>query len=206
MIECVIFDVDGTLLDTEKEIIESLQRIVKEELGQEPAKEELTFSLGIPGSVALERLGIKNVEEVCERWDSYAAEEVKEFILYSGMEETLAELRQRGVQVGVVTSRSKAEVNNAFAPLGLMKYMEHIVCCDDTTKYKPDPEPILKYLELSSIDPLNVLYIGDTIYDKECAQGAGVKFALALWGAKYPEKIGGDYLLELPSDILNLLI
>ncbi len=204
MIECVIFDVDGTLLDTEKEIIESLQRIVKEELGQEPAKEELAFCLGIPGSVTLERLGIENVEEVCNRWNSYIDKEVKEFILYSGIKETLDELQQRGVQVGVVTSRNKEEVDSAFIPLGLMKYMEHIVCCDDTTKFKPHPEPILKYLELSSIDPSNALYIGDTIYDKQCAQGAGVKFALALWGAKYPEKIGGDYLLESPSDVMKL--
>lgn len=59
MIECVVFDVDGTLLDTEKEVIESLQRIVKEELGQELGYEELVFSLGIPGNVTLERLGIK---------------------------------------------------------------------------------------------------------------------------------------------------
>lgn len=145
------------------------------------------------------------MEEVWKRWNSYIKKESEEFTLFSGIMETLAALQQRGIQTGVVTSRTKEEVNNVFTPHGLIKYMKYLVSSDDTEKFKPNPDPILKYLELSSINPSNLIYVGDTLYDKYCAQSAGVKFALALWGAKNPDKIGGDYILESPCDILKLI-
>lgn len=67
------------------------------------------------------------------------------------------------------------------------------------------PEPLLKFIELSEVDKSETIYIGDTKYDLDCALGAGIDFALALWGAKSSIGIDANYILENPKQILELV-
>ena len=116
----------------------------------------------------------------------------------------LKALSEQNIKTGIVTSKTKEELLNDFVPFGLMNYLSYAICADDTVEHKPAPEPILKFLELANVCPDQAVYIGDTRYDMECAQAAGVDFALALWGSKNPA-LEAKYKLDHPKSILRLL-
>ncbi|MFT5875043.1 MAG: HAD superfamily hydrolase (TIGR01549 family) [Clostridium sp.] len=205
MYNYIIFDVDGTLLDTEIAVLSSLQKLVSEELNNNYSFEELRFALGIPGEVALNKLGITNILECSEKWNVYLKEYFHHVKIFDDIKESLIKLNEMGVSIGIVTSKTKEEFLNDFVPFGLSNYFKLVVCADDTEKHKPNPEPLLKFIELSEIDKSETIYIGDTKYDLDCALGAGIDFALALWGAKSSLGIDANYILENPKQILELV-
>ncbi len=205
MIKCVVFDVDGTLIDTGEAIISSLQKVLKEDLGQAYSEDELSFAFGIPGAVTLKKLGINDIEYSIGKWVKYMDDFSDSIKVFDGVDNCLRKIKELGIKTGIVTSKSKEEFESNFIPFGLIGYFDYVVCADDTTRHKPDPEPILKLLEISGNKPEDIVYIGDTKYDKECAEGAGAKFGLALWGVKSAEGFESAYLLQRPEDILEFI-
>lgn len=205
MYKYIIFDVDGTILDTKDAVLLSLQKIVFEELGRNCSTHELSFALGITGETALKKLGITSIEGCIKRWNKYLKEYYGKVRIFDGIKETLLKLNEKKVLTGIVTSETKEEFKSFFIPFGLRNYFDIIVCADDTKKHKPYPEPILKFLELSNARKSETIYIGDTKYDLKCSSGAGTDFALALWGAQSSKGIEADYILEKPEQILELI-
>jgi len=205
MYSYIIFDIDGTILDTEFAVLSSLQKLVSEELNKNYSFEELRFAFGIPGEVALNKLGITNILESNEKWNKYLKEYYHHIKIFDSIKETLVKLNERGVLTGIVTSKTKEEFLNDFVPFELSNYFKLVVCADDTEKHKPNPDPILKFIELSGVDKSKTIYIGDTKYDRDCAFSAGIDFALALWGAKSSIGIDADFIFENPKQILELI-
>lgn len=207
MYNCIIFDIDGTLLDTEIAVLSSLQKLVFEELNKNLTFDELRFALGIPGEVALNKLRIPNISDCNVKWNKYLKEYFHHVKVFHGIKDTLIKLNEIGILTGIVTSKTKEEFLNDFMPFELNNYFELVVCADDTEKHKhkPNPDPILKFIELSGSNKSNMIYIGDTKYDMDCAFGAGIDFALALWGAKSPIGIKANYILENPKQVLELI-
>ena len=205
MIKCVVFDVDGTLIDTGEAIISSLQKVLKEDLGQAFSGDELSFAFGIPGAVTLKKLGVNDIEDSLGKWIKYLNDFSDSIKVFDGIDNCLRKIKELNIKTGIVTSKTKEEFESNFIPLGLADYFDYVVCADDTAKHKPHPEPILKLMEMSGDDPKDLVYIGDTKYDKECAEGAGVKFGLALWGAKSSEGFDSAYILHSPKDILEFI-
>ncbi|MOA15324.1 Phosphoglycolate phosphatase [compost metagenome] len=105
----------------------------------------------------------------------------------------------------MVTSKTYQEYQNDFVPFGLANDLNYIVCADDTELHKPNPDPLLKFLQISEAIAESSIYIGDTIYDYECARDAGMDFGLALWGCKNPDCIPAKYKFEHPKDIFSLI-
>lgn len=205
MYKNIIFDIDGTILDTESAVLKSLQRVVDEELNKNMSFEELRFALGIPGEVTITKLGIKNTSSCLDKWDKYLKEYFHSVKVFDGIKNTLIRLKEMEISMGIVTSKTNEEFQSDFVPFGLMSYFKIVVCADDTEKHKPCPEPILKFIELSGADKSKTIYVGDTKYDMECAHGAGIDFALALWGAKSSEGIKANYILENPEQVVDLI-
>ena len=204
MYKCIIFDIDGTILDTEFAVLSSLKKLAKEELHKDFSFEELRFALGIPGEVTLKKLGISNTMEAEKTWNLYLKDYFTHVKVFDKIEETLIELNKIGATIGLVTSKTKQEFSDDFVPFGITNYFSFVVCADDTEKHKPDPEPLLKFIELSGINQSDSIYVGDTEYDMECAFRAGMDFALALWGAKTPTGMHANYFLKEPTQILQL--
>lgn len=204
MYKFVIFDIDGTLMDTEKAILCALQKLLKTEKNLSYKKEELQFVLGIPGQEALKLLNAQDISDFSGKWNYYLKDYVSHIRIFPEIEKTLLKLHQAGIKTGIVTSKTKQEFANDFTPFGLNHYFGYVVCADDTKLHKPNPEPLLKCLNMASEFPQNAIYIGDTIYDKQCADSANVDFALALWGA-HNKAIEAKYRLSDPSEILNIL-
>ena len=195
----VVFDVDGTLADTDHISLQALQDLLFELEGEEEDLEDLAFSCGIPGSVALERLGIMS-DDALRRWDELARERSGEVKLFDGIVEMLESLRATGHRMGVVSSRRRDEYESVISPLGIDGYFSNMVLADDTEKHKPDPDPLLAYLEQTGAKPEETIYVGDTEYDSLCARSAGVSFVYAGWGARnYVSE--ASYWTKVPSDV-----
>lgn len=205
MYNCIIFDIDGTLLDTEIAVLSSLQKLVFEELHKNLSFDELRFALGIPGEVTLNKLGITNISDCNVKWNIYLKKYFHNVKVFDGIKDTLNKLNEIGILTGIVTSKTKEEFLNDFLPFDLNNYFKLVVCADDTEKHKPNPDPILKFIELFGVDKSKAIYIGDTKYDADCAFGADIDFALALWGAKSSIGINANYILESPKQVLELI-
>lgn len=208
MYKNIIFDVDGTLIDTKRATIYSLRSVLKEETGILYSEEELKFVIGIPGEVSLPKLGIKDVDRVNRKWNDYLKKNNRLIKVYQGIRELILTLRDLDIHMGIVTSNTRYELEGLlkyFLPLKLMDYINVAICADDTEKHKPNPEPILKFLERSNANPWETIYIGDTVYDKLCAHNAHVGFGLALWGNAYSKDVLPEIVFHSPKDVLEIL-
>ncbi|WP_152658005.1 HAD family hydrolase [Oceanobacillus sp. CFH 90083] len=205
MFTVAIFDVDGTILDTEEAILKSLQRTLKAELNLNYEKEELTFALGIPGKEALNRLRIQDVEKIQSVWAKNVLSFVNEVKVFEQIEAVIKQLTSKQIKLGIVTSKTSEEMFNEFDQYGLNHYFSKTITASHTEKHKPHPDPLLACINQLAVEKEKAVYIGDSIYDLQCAKSAGVKFALALWGSKTQEGYEeADYVLNQPADCLKL--
>ena len=187
----LVFDIDGTIIDSAKINMLSLQETVKELRGDVMPLEDLYFSFGIPGVRAMEILGFPEPEKAVQVWirNYSACAERLGMPLFPGMREILERLRE--------------EYDEHFEKQGLLELFPCVVTASDTPKGKPYPDPMLEYLRRTGAAPEEVLYFGDTAYDMDCARSAGVDHALVLWGCLSPEGIEATYRLEKAEEILE---
>lgn len=201
----VVFDIDGTLLDTEEMVLNSLSETLRRFCGRAVSPEKLTFALGIPGEDALRRLQVESPGEICKKWNTAAKEYDESIRVFPGIRGILNWLRDQEICLGVITSRTKTEYERGFVPFGLAEFFPIAVCADDAPRHKPYADPMEAYLRTSGANRREVLYVGDSRYDMECARAAGVPCALALWGCKNPGEIVSDYRFRRPEDIQAVL-
>ena len=201
----LVFDIDGTIIDSAKINMLSLQETVKELRGDVMPLEDLYFSFGIPGVRAMEILGFPEPEKAVQVWirNYSACAERLGMPLFPGMREILERLRERGASLGIITSKLREEYDEHFEKQGLLELFPCVVTASDTPKGKPYPDPMLEYLRRTGAAPEEVLYFGDTAYDMDCARSAGVDHALVLWGCLSPEGIEATYRLEKAEEILK---
>ncbi|CAM3997818.1 HAD family hydrolase [Lederbergia lenta] len=201
MYRTFIFDLDGTIIDSEMIGLYALQATLKEK-GINKSIDELHFSVGIPGLRTLEILNIADIPTTLESWLEKEKPLMKNVPLFENIIEVIAQLPK----AGIVTSQTAAEMNNSFYLLNIDHYFSSIVCACDTEKHKPNPEPLQLGLKRLGCKAHEAIYIGDSKYDMACAQSAGVDFGLAFWGAKTLTGFeGADYIFETPNDILKLI-
>ena len=201
----LVFDIDGTIIDSAKINMLSLQETVKELRGDVMPLEDLYFSFGIPGVRAMEILGFPEPEKAVQVWirNYSACAERLGMPLFPGMREILERLREKGASLGIITSKLREEYDEHFEKQGLLELFPWVVTASDTPKGKPYPDPMLEYLRRTGAAPEEVLYFGDTAYDMDCARSAGVDHALVLWGCLSPEGIEATYRLDKAEEILK---
>lgn len=198
----IVFDIDGTMMDTEKPDLVSFQRTIKEVTGKDIPWEELRFAFGIPGADALKQM--KMDLSALEIWNRHMRSFKDEIELFPGIREILEVLKEKGCRLGIVTSKNRKEFEQDFTMFGLNDYFDIVICADATEKHKPFGDPLLKYMEKAGAQAADVLYVGDSKYDSSCAKDAGVDFVLAGWGTT-DRSIECKYLLDDPNEINSLL-
>ena len=188
----LIFDIDGTLLDTEHAILCSLKDTLQDLLGKNVPAADLKFALGIPGDVVLNRL----------------VQDYRTSIrLFDGICESLEALKAAGYGMGIVSSKTRREYESDFAgPFGLDGYFRPVVCAEDASRPKPAPDPLNACLSMSGASAAETLYIGDAVYDSQCARSAGVDFGLAGWGNPACRDIVSDYVFGTPAELQDILL
>ncbi len=199
------FDIDGTLISSEYANMKALQDTLIKFHGSSPSLEELSPVFGIPGMDALARLGVTDPDVIYPYWAEHVHDYDDTIAPYDGVLELLKALQAKGYPMAVVSSKGRWEYERGFKPMTVSKFFDVQVLEEDTVRHKPDPEPLLKYLELVGVGAEHVLYIGDRLGDWKCAHGAGIKFAFARWGAPFESIPDADYVLETPADLLEIL-
>ncbi len=124
--------------------------------------------------------------------------------VFEGVEELLRGLQETGYGLGVVTSKTREEFAHDLAGFEIVQYFDCVVCADDTVRHKPDSEPLLYYLEQTGCQGDELLYIGDSVYDRQCAAGAGTAFGLAGWGAQ--PGVSAPLIFSTPQQAAQILI
>lgn len=199
----LVFDIDGTLIDTVKIHMVSLEKTLRRYWGEDAKLPDLKFTFGIPGKAAMEALKLPDPEEAYREWEReyLACAEKSRGPLFPGIKEALDKIRKTKASLGIITSKTRDEYEEDFRGRGLKQYFSCVVTSSDTKRGKPSPEPMLEYLKRTGAEPGEVLYLGDSVHDMECARAAGVDHALVLWGSLMPEGIEADYRLERPEEI-----
>ncbi len=199
----IVFDIDGTLIDTEYALLHSLQETILDLCGRHIPLKELTFALGITGADALKRLGMKDIAPTIDLWNEKMQKYTDTIKVFDGIKDLLEHLSKSACETGIVTSKTREEFDLDFRPFGISHYFKTIICADDTTQHKPSPAPLLQYMKSSGAAHSQLLYIGDSSYDSLCASNAQAAFALAKWGS-HDETIKADYYLTTPASLLHL--
>jgi pyrophosphatase PpaX len=211
-INTVLFDFDGTVMDTNRVIINSWQHTFRTLTGEERPEAEIVATFGeiLHDTVARFFPNVP-VEEAVEVYRSYHRANFGPMIsVFPGMKELIEELKSRGYTLAIVTSRLPATTAEGLEKYGLAGYFDLVVTCDDCKRFKPDPEPVLIALEKLGKKPEEALMVGDTRNDIQCARRAGVKPVLVGWAVAVPEaeRVGvdaPDYLIEKAEDLLDIL-
>jgi phosphoglycolate phosphatase-like HAD superfamily hydrolase len=205
MYKNIVFDVDGTLINSTNCAKAIYRQMIFEEFNKTISDAELANGMKWPTIKALEVFGFHNISDALKKYHAQLMQAFLTVNIYSGMADTLAILKENKKVLGIVTARNKSELNGDVAFQRIADNFNFIICADDTQKFKPDPEPLLLFFKQANAKPDETLYIGDTINDFLCAQNAGVHFGLALWGAETRDGIQAQYYFSKPEEILNVL-
>ena len=222
MLKAVLFDFDGTLVDTTELIYQSLRHASNEILGHEPSRETLMANVGQPLPDQMTALVEKEydgevdtdgvAEDLLKSYRLHNEEHHEELIRkFPDVEKSLARLKEAGVRIAVVTSKRRHSVNMAidtFPELG--KVTDHFVTMEDTEEHKPKPGPLLKGLELLGYIPLTeAAYVGDSPHDVDAAHAAKLTSVGVSWGAFSEEDLQSakpDYLVGDLDSAVDVLL
>lgn len=204
--KAVLYDVDGTILNTLNMNMYPLMRIIKEETGRDWAFEDVLRFAAYPGMKVMEELGVEDKEKTYARWVRYVNKYEEGASLYDGFEEVFEQLRAAGMIQAVVSAKTKEQYGIDVVSKGIDRYMSAAVLADDTKKHKPDPAPLLECLRRLDISADEAIYVGDAASDWEAAKNAGMDFGYAVWGSVSDAGIVSPaYRFEIPGDILKLI-
>lgn len=176
-----IFDVDGTLIDTEKMYLLPLHKTLRAN-GYNVSYDDVKKVFGITASDALKILGVKDVEAVRKQWFDQIKNYKDDAKVYDGIIDSLAKLHaDKNNRLAIATSKIEDEFHRDVTRFGLDDYFGAFVFSNEIKHGKPAPDLILKGIEKLNADPKATIYIGDTIYDLQAAHAAHVAFGLAGW-------------------------
>jgi pyrophosphatase PpaX len=212
----VLFDLDGTVVDTVELIVLSFRHAVRTVLGEDLPDEYITAGVGQPLMTQMERLSPEHAQELYDVYREYNHRRHDELIRgFDGVAEALAALRSAGRRLGIVTSKSRDTTAMAFAAVGMRDAFDVVVTATDTQAHKPSAEPVLLCLERLVARPrattpaLPAIYIGDSPVDIEAGKAAGIATAAVAWGVFGRDALlgaGPDFWLQRPGELVDLCL
>ena len=206
----VLFDLDGTLVDSGEIILSSFRHATKTVLARE-----------IPDEVLAAAVGGSNIHDQMRAFDEERADELvrvyrehneplhDDLVAFEGIERVLERLKAEGRQLGIVTAKRRKTVDLAFAILPLERFFDTVVTSEQTEHHKPHPEPVLTALERLGAEPGEAAFIGDSPFDMGAGKAAGVFTVAVSWGKIHPverlRETGADAVVHAPEELLDVL-
>lgn len=209
----IVFDLDGTLIDSLGLILASYRHTMETHLGRRMEDELWVRGMGTPLAVQMLEFG-RDEAEAASMIDTYTrhnlANHDRLVIPYPGVKEAIRALRVRGMKLAIATSKRAEATKLGLARCGLPEdWFAGIVTADDVTRPKPDPQPVLMALELAAEkDPARAVYVGDSVHDMRSGRAAGVVTAAVLWGPNSRETLAvtePDLWAETPAQLLEAM-
>lgn len=200
-LSCVIFDIDGTLAETNELIFASFNHVSQKYLNKHFTPAEITAMFGPPEEVAIERLvGPERYASAVEDFFDFYTSQFKSMAkLHSGMLDILKYLKENGILLAVFTGKGSRSTEITLNALGIRGYFDMIVSGNDVSQHKPSGEGIQKVMKHFGLKPDEVLMIGDAVSDVKAAHEAGIPIAAVLWDSYGKEKVMGmetDFLFH----------
>ncbi|HYW49004.1 MAG TPA: HAD-IA family hydrolase [Gemmatimonadaceae bacterium] len=208
----VLFDLDGTLADTIPLLLASMRASYAHVGGTVPGEREWLRGMGMPlrsQFMHFESADVARVEALIAIYRAWQIEHLAEFVTeYDGIRLVLAALRKAGHPVAVVTSKGEFMARMTLEHVDLLSPFEVIVGADDTTRHKPDPDPLLLGAERLGVPAEGALYVGDAPNDVLAARAAGMIDVWAAWGP-FPyselEPFTPSHVVQTPMDLIPLI-
>jgi pyrophosphatase PpaX len=206
----VLFDLDGTVVDSGAIILASMRHATREVLGREYSDEELMQAVGGPGLEAqMAALAPEHVECLVDVYRAHNEPLHAELEACAGIGDVLVRLAEEGRKLGVVTAKRRSTVELAFDRVPLGHLFETVVGGDETERHKPDPEPLLLAAERLGADPAETAYVGDSPFDVRAAKAAGMFAVAVTWGRIHDrprlEAEEPDAIVDEAEELLALL-
>lgn len=191
MYSCVVFDMDGTLTNTNRLIFDSFNHIVETYRGGRMADHEIAALFGPPEEGALRAIvGDECLEEAMQRYlDFYRAHHRSLASVYVGIPELLEELYDRGVLLALFTGKGRQTAAISLEILGLTRFFRKVVTGNDVVRHKPSGEGIASILAEFRVPRERTLMVGDSAADILAAREAGVPVASVLWDSYAKERV-----------------
>ena len=214
-VEAVLFDLDGTLLDTADDLVNALDALLAT-LGRPPADRQIARSQVSQGSFALTRLGFPEVIDSAEFerlrlqfLDHYNAAICVDTVAYAGIKSILEWLEASNIPWGVVTNKPGWLTAQVLAQMGLEQRAACVVSGDTLPLRKPHPEPLLLACQQIQRQPQHCLYVGDDPRDIHAGNAAGMYTAVAAYGYVDPQMDvntwGADFIIDQPLAIQQII-
>ena len=210
----VLFDLDGTLIDTIELLLECARHTFH---GRTPAPtdEEWIAGIGTPlrKQFAAYTSSDEEMEELTQRYRAFQREHHDRLTTaFPGVLEVLDELEAKGHPMGIVTSKSNEMMDRGLEWVGIMRHMKTRIGMDNAKRHKPDPHPVQAALEELGYEPREAVFVGDSPHDIASGNAAGVTTIAALWGPFTREQLEPyrpDYylrsIIELPPLIGSIM-
>ena len=182
----ILFDLDGTLIDSIELILNSARYAFEKLERTCPPDEEWLAGVGIPLFTMFRRYARDEADcgALIGAYREYQLANHDRLVrCYDDVVDTVVTLHALGHSIGVVTSKSEALALRGLAHVGLARYMDTIVGCDASTRHKPDPEPVRIALHRLDARPDQAIFVGDSVHDVLAGNAAGVHTVAAVWGA-----------------------
>ena len=224
-VKAVLFDLDGTLIDTAADFVRIIGMMSRENNWEAPAENDIREQVSV-GASAMVSLMLRHNDQTTvdeeqllgfrqQFLDNYEADICVDSCVFSGLEEVLDALDVKKVPWGIVTNKPRYLSELLLEKMQLDDRCAVLVCPEDVSRKKPDPEPMYLALEKLGIargGAASVIYVGDHIRDIEAGDAAGMQTILAAYGYIPPEdqktmkKWGADYIIDTPEQLSKLLL
>lgn len=208
--KAVLFDVDGTLLDTIPLIVESYQDTFRHFFGHPGSVPDILAGIGIPLDAFFRRswpdqadaMKAIYLEHNHARLDTHIA-------VFREVPILLDRLSRLNVPMGIVTSKSRYSAMRSLKEFDLDRYFQTFIVKESTQQHKPHPEPLFEAMRQMRLnDPSRVVFVGDSLHDLQCAQRAGCRSAIVDWTAMPAAELaaaGPDLWLQKTGQLVDFL-
>lgn len=197
MINAILFDLDGTILDTNELIIASFFHALEGEMAQPLNREQIIMNMGRPLVEQMKLFtGRDDVSDVVAKYRAFNVEKHDQIVkAFPYVKEVMGKLFHSGIKIGIVTSKVRMTTEMGLKLCGLDSLLHTVVTVEDVEKPKPNPDGIRKAMAQLGVNPDSTLMVGDSHYDLDAARHAGVRSVGVAWSLK-----GEEYLLKHRPD------
>lgn len=193
-----VFDLDGTLVDSMPHVVRAFIHAIRP-FRPEPSYAEVIASLGGPTDACLRNLlgDDRHLEAARERLFAYERDRDTDIVPFDGIRDWLGDLHRAGVPIGLWTGRDRFSTERVLAAHGLSAYFSAMVCGDDLSSHKPDPEGLKAVIDRLDFAPREVVFFGDSDIDVLGGHAIGVDTVLTSHGRTIPPTIAGRAVLTV---------
>ncbi len=208
MYKAILFDLDGTLINTNDLIVKSFNYAFIKHLNKYVQREEIVKTFGEPLRDAMIRYDEENVEQLVTSFRKFNETNHDKLALkFQGVEEGIKALKEMGIKIGIVTSKRKNMAIRGLKLINIYEFMDVVICPEDTEKHKPLGDPAIKACEMLNISPNEAVMVGDSHNDILCGKNAGCKTCVVKYtdlSLKELMEYNPDYAIESIEELADI--